>query len=401
MTADLHSWTVREPFGRDWAPQRVWRDLGQAAPDGPLEVVDEGGRRTPAQADAGGRRVHFVAGLAAGAAPRYQLAMATAPALDLARIAGAAVRFEGRAGGAELDASAGPATRTGLRGADGQWRPVAAAWDGVDVVAAPCALLASGPVFATAQLAALPSLRRSFAFLAATQAPVDARCGHRLLPTIGHVTVHHWCQGLQAYFAWAARATAPTDPAFAARMMAAWKRGGAFAVPLHDYFHDRIWSPPRGGRLTAHAFADGVDYLCGECRVRSLSFHGEWPRRRTRPSARGRPGAGGRADLAPAPGLRARPRGARPARRDRGRPADGLEPAGLRRQRADGGPQGPLSRPARRGPGRPRPAPAGAAPGAERFRPRRVRRAAAAILVVARGALDGATGHGDVGHGGA
>lgn len=232
-------------------------------------------------------------------------------------------------------------------------------------------------------IARLPALRRSFGFLAATQTPVDPRCGHRMLPTVGHVTVHHWCQSLQAYFAWAAKAAAADDADFAARMMAAWQRGGGFIVPLHDYYHDRIWSPalllmdhelavdgddadlqasaahdgfgavlrarhgegdddtegyvafkmgpstghfdadegsftwyafgqplladfgcqynpnldshpwlhnrisfdhradgpPRGGQLLAHHFGDGIDYLCGEVRVGSLYFHGEWPQR--------------------------------------------------------------------------------------------------------------------------
>jgi hypothetical protein len=93
-------------------------------------------------------------------------------------------------------------------------------------------------------LADLPSLRRSLTFLAATQTPVDERCGHRMLPTVGHVTVHHWCQSLQAIFGWAAKATAASDPAFSARMMAAWKRGGAFVFSLHDVFQGMIWSPP-------------------------------------------------------------------------------------------------------------------------------------------------------------
>ena len=89
-----------------------------------------------------------------------------------------------------------------------------------------------------------PACKASFDFLASLQTPVDERCGHRMLPTIGHVTTHAWCQSLQAYFGWAARATAASDPAFSARMMAAWRRGGAFVLPLDDFFHDRIWSLP-------------------------------------------------------------------------------------------------------------------------------------------------------------
>ena len=86
--------------------------------------------------------------------------------------------------------------------------------------------------------------RASFDFLAAQQTPVDVRCGHRMLPTLGHVTSYAWCQTLQAYFAWAAGATAESAPEFSARMMAAWRRGGAFVLPLHDFFYGRIWSLP-------------------------------------------------------------------------------------------------------------------------------------------------------------
>ena len=91
-------------------------------------------------------------------------------------------------------------------------------------------------------LARLPVLQRAFEFLAATQTPVDERCGYRMLPTLGHVTVYAWCQTLQAIFAWAAQATAGTD--FSRRMMRAWQRGGAHVVSLHDYQQNTIWSPP-------------------------------------------------------------------------------------------------------------------------------------------------------------
>lgn len=94
------------------------------------------------------------------------------------------------------------------------------------------------------ELAQLPALRRSLTYLASMQTPVDDRCGHRMLPTVGHVTVHHWCQSLQAIFGWAAQATASTDAEFSAHMARAWRRGGGFVVSLHDYFQGLIWSPP-------------------------------------------------------------------------------------------------------------------------------------------------------------
>lgn len=92
------------------------------------------------------------------------------------------------------------------------------------------------------QLAYLPVLRRAFEFLAATQTPVDGRCGYRMLPTVGHVTVYAWCQTLQALFGWAARATEGTD--FSRRMMRAWQRGGGHVVSLHDYQQNTVWAPP-------------------------------------------------------------------------------------------------------------------------------------------------------------
>ncbi len=91
-------------------------------------------------------------------------------------------------------------------------------------------------------LAELPAFRRAFEFLAATQTPVDERCGYRMLPTVGHVTVYAWCQTLQACFAWAARATAGTD--FSRRMMRAWQRGGGHVISLHDYQQNSVWTPP-------------------------------------------------------------------------------------------------------------------------------------------------------------
>ena len=89
-----------------------------------------------------------------------------------------------------------------------------------------------------------PIVKKSFAFLAAIQTPIDPRCGFRMLPTIGHVTAYSWSQSLQAYFAWVARLTAESDPDFSARMMAAWKRGGSFVFSLHDFSQDLIWSQP-------------------------------------------------------------------------------------------------------------------------------------------------------------
>lgn len=89
-----------------------------------------------------------------------------------------------------------------------------------------------------------PVIKKSFAFLAAIQTPVDPRCGFRMLPTIGHVTAYGWSQSLQAYFAWVARLAAESDPGFSARMMAAWKRGGSFVFSLHDFAQDLIWSQP-------------------------------------------------------------------------------------------------------------------------------------------------------------
>lgn len=91
-------------------------------------------------------------------------------------------------------------------------------------------------------LANLPVLHRAFEFLAATQTPVDERCGYRMLPTIGHVTVYAWCQTLQALFGWAAHAAAGT--AFSRRMMRVWRRGGGHVVSLHDYQQNLIWAPP-------------------------------------------------------------------------------------------------------------------------------------------------------------
>ncbi|MCL5994973.1 MAG: hypothetical protein M1546_02820, partial [Chloroflexi bacterium] len=89
-----------------------------------------------------------------------------------------------------------------------------------------------------------PSMQRSFDFLAASQTPRDPRSGFCMLPTVGHVTSYGWCQSLQACFAWAAKATAMSDPAFSQRMMAAWRRAGAPPISLHEFHSDSIWWQP-------------------------------------------------------------------------------------------------------------------------------------------------------------
>lgn len=89
-----------------------------------------------------------------------------------------------------------------------------------------------------------PSMKRGFDYLAAIQTPPDPRTGFCMTPTVGHVTSYGWCQSLQAYFAWAARATRTSDPAFSERMMAAWRRAGSIPISLHMFFNDSIWWPP-------------------------------------------------------------------------------------------------------------------------------------------------------------
>jgi len=89
-----------------------------------------------------------------------------------------------------------------------------------------------------------PMMKKSFEYLAATQTPRDPRAGFCIVPTVGHVTSYGWCQSLQAYFAWAAKATAGSDPQFSRRMMAAWRRAGSPAISLHDWANDAIWWQP-------------------------------------------------------------------------------------------------------------------------------------------------------------
>jgi len=86
-----------------------------------------------------------------------------------------------------------------------------------------------------------PMMKASLDYLASTQTPRDLRTGFCMLPTIGHVTSYGWSQSLQAYFAWAARATASSDPEFSRRMMSAWKRAGAMPVSLHDWYSGMVW----------------------------------------------------------------------------------------------------------------------------------------------------------------
>jgi len=81
-------------------------------------------------------------------------------------------------------------------------------------------------------------------YLASILTPVDPRAGHAMIPTIGHVTSHAHCQSMSAYFAWAALAAARSDPSFSRRMMAAWRRGGGYLLPLHEFWNGMIWALP-------------------------------------------------------------------------------------------------------------------------------------------------------------
>lgn len=89
-----------------------------------------------------------------------------------------------------------------------------------------------------------PILKKSFTFLASVQTPKDSRVGFCMLPTVGHVTSYGWGQSLQACFAWAATATAHSDPTFSAQMTSAWQRAESPAISLHDFYHGQIWWPP-------------------------------------------------------------------------------------------------------------------------------------------------------------
>lgn len=87
------------------------------------------------------------------------------------------------------------------------------------------------------------ALRRSLEYFASIQTPPDPRTGFCMVPTIGHVTSYGWCQSMQVYLGWAARATAQSDPAFSQRMMAAWRRAGEQMISWHDHSIGMVWWP--------------------------------------------------------------------------------------------------------------------------------------------------------------
>jgi len=89
-----------------------------------------------------------------------------------------------------------------------------------------------------------PQFKKALRYLAAIQTPLDERCGHRMIPTIGHVTSHGHCQSMSAYFGWAAKAYKEVDPEFSRQMMSAWQRGGRYAIPLHEFWNGMVWSLP-------------------------------------------------------------------------------------------------------------------------------------------------------------
>ncbi len=88
-----------------------------------------------------------------------------------------------------------------------------------------------------------PAFRATMDYLFRIQTPRDVRVGHHLLPTVGDTTTSYHSQSLQNTFAWAA-IMGRDDPAFAGRMMHAWKRGGAVLFGAHGLGPGAGWIQP-------------------------------------------------------------------------------------------------------------------------------------------------------------
>lgn len=76
------------------------------------------------------------------------------------------------------------------------------------------------------------------------QTPFDGRAGCHMLPTVGDTTSSYHSQSLQNVFAWTAVLLREKDPAFAGRMMHAWRRGGSVLFGKHGLGFGQGWLQP-------------------------------------------------------------------------------------------------------------------------------------------------------------
>ena len=69
----IAEWSVTEYLDCDWPAQLVWRQLERPVGNGSFIVDDGNGKRVPAQVGDQGKRVYFIAELAAGETVNYRL----------------------------------------------------------------------------------------------------------------------------------------------------------------------------------------------------------------------------------------------------------------------------------------------------------------------------------------
>ncbi|MGQ9650819.1 MAG: hypothetical protein ACUVXJ_11970 [Phycisphaerae bacterium] len=95
-----------------------------------------------------------------------------------------------------------------------------------------------------ADFAGEPRFRETMDYFFRIQTPFDSRAGCHMLPTVGDTTSSYHSQSLQNVFAWTAALLREKDPAFAGRMMHAWKRGGSVLFGKHGLGFGQGWLQP-------------------------------------------------------------------------------------------------------------------------------------------------------------
>ncbi len=95
-----------------------------------------------------------------------------------------------------------------------------------------------------ADLSEEPRFRETMDYFFRMQTPFDVRAGCHMLPTVGDTTSAYHSQSLQNVFAWSAALLRDKDPAFAGRMMHAWRRGGSVLFGAHGLGFGQGWLQP-------------------------------------------------------------------------------------------------------------------------------------------------------------
>jgi hypothetical protein len=145
-------WSVTEYLDADWPTQRVWRELDEPVGVGPFVVDDGNGKQIPAQIGDQGKRVYYIAELAAGETLNYRLCEVEEerPTPLQLTVENGVARIRNEVVGLRLaweGSEPNDPPILGLQGRDRIWFGGTSWGEGVEFVSLDCELLDSGPVF--------------------------------------------------------------------------------------------------------------------------------------------------------------------------------------------------------------------------------------------------------------